>query len=168
MAATRVVPTCNISRFSATLLARINEIRSAGADCHGEGIKPPVPPLNWNELLAKAAEAHARDMASKNYFSHVGSDKSSLAARVNLTGYPWRSLGENIAAGYPSIEDAIAGLMASDGHCANIMEASFAEVGAVCVPGAPDSVYSDYWTIDFGLPRLPAPPIRRVFAEEGR
>jgi uncharacterized protein YkwD len=146
-------PTCNIAGFNLTLLARINAIRAAGADCHSEGVKPPVPSLMWNALLAQAAEAHTRDMVAKNYFSHVGSDKSSLANRVNLTGYPWSALGENIAAGYSTIDNALVGLMASDGHCANLMEASFVEVGAVCVAGMPSNVYSDYWTIDFGSPR---------------
>jgi uncharacterized protein YkwD len=146
-------PTCNIAGFDLTLLARINAMRAAGADCHSEGLKPPVPALTWNALLARAADAHARDMVAKNFFSHTGSDRSTLANRVSLAGYPWSALGENIAAGYSTIDNALVGLMASDGHCANIMEAGFAEVGAVCVTGTPANVYSDYWTIDFGLSR---------------
>jgi uncharacterized protein YkwD len=142
--------TCSIPNFSTTLLARINALRAAGADCHGEGVKPPVATLSWNSLLTQAAEAHTQDMVAKNYFSHTGSDSSTLANRVDLTGYRWNALGENIAAGYSSVDTVLVGLMASDGHCANIMESTFAEIGAVCVPGASANVYSDYWTMDFG------------------
>jgi uncharacterized protein YkwD len=142
--------TCNIPNFSTTLLARLNAVRAAGADCHSEGVKAPAPPLTWNLLLTQAAEAHTQDMVAKNYFSHAGSDGSTLANRVDLTGYRWNALGENIAAGYSSIDAVVTGLMASDGHCTNIMEPAFAEVGTVCVPGTSANVYGNYWTMDFG------------------
>ena len=89
-------------------------------------------------------------MVANNYFSHTGSDGSTLATRVTLTGYSWNFLGENIAAGFSGIDAVLAGLMASDGHCANIMDANFADVGAVCVPGTSADVYGNYWTMDFG------------------
>jgi uncharacterized protein YkwD len=142
--------TCSIPSFSVTLLARLNALRAAGADCGTEGVKPPAAALAWNVFLTQAAEAHTQDMVAKNYFSHTGSDGSTLANRIDLTGYRWSTIGENIAAGYASIDTVLAGLMASDGHCANIMEAGFADVGAVCVPGTSANVYSDYWTMDFG------------------
>jgi uncharacterized protein YkwD len=55
-------------------------------------------------------------MVANNYFSHTGSDGSSMATRVNATGYAWSSLGENIAAGYSGIDAVLAGWMASDGQ----------------------------------------------------
>lgn len=60
--------------------------------------------------------------------------------------YPRASLGENIAAGYPGIDSVIDGWMRSDGHCANLMNPAFDEVGLACVPGVSGSSYAQYWT----------------------
>ena len=87
-------------------------------------------------------------MVANNYFSHTGANGSSMSARVNATGYAWSSLGENIAAGYSGIEAVLAGWMASDGHCANIMYSSFNQVGLVCVSGTSSTTYNSYWTMD--------------------
>jgi uncharacterized protein YkwD len=77
----------------------------------------------------------------------------STADRVNATGYAWTMLGENIAAGYATANAVMDGWVASPGHCANLMNSGFAEVGVACVPGAPGDRYSTYWTMDLGRPR---------------
>jgi uncharacterized protein YkwD len=141
--------TCNISAFAATALDRINAVRAAGADCHTGGRFAPAAPLAWSAKLTQAAEGHSQDMVAKNFFSHTGSNGSTLSTRVNAAGYVWNALGENIAAGYVGIDAVMNGWVASDGHCANLMNPSFKEVGLVCVPGTPGS-YSTYWTMDLG------------------
>ncbi len=45
------------------------------------------------------------------------------------------------------------GWIASPGHCANLMNAGFAEIGVACVPGGAGATYSTYWTMDLGRPR---------------
>jgi uncharacterized protein YkwD len=92
-------------------------------------------------------------LAAQNYFSHTSADGRTLADRVNATGYAWSSLGENIAAGYPTVNAVMDGWIASPGHCANLMNAGFAEVGVACVPGRAGDTYSTYWTMDLGRPR---------------
>jgi uncharacterized protein YkwD len=69
-----------------------------------------------------------------------------MSDRVNATGYQWSRLGENIAAGYSSINSVVEGWMRSDGHCANIMNADFDEVGLACVPAASGTGDGQYWT----------------------
>jgi uncharacterized protein YkwD len=144
--------TCNISNFAATALARINALRAAGADCHSEGVFAPAPALTWNALLTQAAEGHSQDMVANNLFSHTGSNGSTLGTRITGAGYSWRFIGENIAAGYSGIDAVMTGWMASDGHCANLMNASFKDVGLVCVPGTSADTYGNYWTMDLGQP----------------
>ncbi len=144
---------CNLPNFRAGVLARINQYRAAGADCRSAGSFAPAQTLVWNANLLQAASGHSQDMAAKNYFSHTSADGRTLGDRVNATGYSWSSLGENIAAGYPTINAVMDGWIASPGHCANLMHAGFAEVGVVCVPGAPGDTYSTYWTMDLGQPR---------------
>ena len=145
--------TCNLPDFRAGLLARINQVRASGANCGVDGVFGAAAPLVWNDKLTLAAEGHSQDMAAKNYFSHTSADGRTLADRVNATGYSWSSLGENIAAGYPGVNAVMDGWIASPGHCANLMNAGFAEVGVTCVPGAGGATYSTYWTMDLGRPR---------------
>ena len=91
-------------------------------------------------------------MAANNYFSHTSRDGRSMVDRVNATGYGWLTLGENIAAGYPTVDSVIDGWMASDGHCANMMNPNFREVGLACVAN-PASTYKTYWTMNAGKAR---------------
>ena len=151
--AVAVGSTCNLPDFRASLLARINQVRARGADCGVDGVFGAAAPVAWNDKLTLAAEGHSQDMAAKNYFSHTSADGRTLADRVNATGYAWASLGENIAAGYPGVNAVMDGWIASPGHCANLMNAGFAEVGVVCVPGVAGDTYSTYWTMDLGRPR---------------
>ncbi len=145
--------TCGLSDFAASALARINQLRAAGASCGSRGAFAPALPLRWNALLTKAAAAHTADMAANDYFSHTSADGRSMADRVDATGYAWSSLGENIAAGYATVDSVIDGWMHSDGHCANLMNPAFDEVGLACVAGAAGSRYGRYWTQDLARAR---------------
>ena len=91
-------------------------------------------------------------MAVQNYFSHTSKDGRSMVDRINATGYTWSTVGENIAAGYPTVNAVVDGWMASDGHCANIMNPAFKDVAVACVPSS-TSTYRSYWTMDAAKPR---------------
>jgi len=151
--ATSTGSTCNLADFRASVLARINQVRASGANCGNDGVFAAAAPLTWNDKLTAAAEGHSQDMAAKNYFSHTSADGRTLAERVTATGYAWSTLGENIAAGYPGVNAVMDAWIASPGHCANLMNAGFAEVGVVCVPGVAGDTFSTYWTMDLGRPR---------------
>ncbi|MGL6112501.1 MAG: CAP domain-containing protein [Rubrivivax sp.] len=146
MPAVAAEASCGIADFAAHALEVINQRRAAGATCGTRGSFASAAPLRWNALLAQAAAAHSADMAAMNYFSHTSLDGRSMSDRVNATGYAWASLGENIAAGYPGIDSVIDGWMRSDGHCANLMNPAFDELGLACAPGAAGSSYPQYWT----------------------
>jgi uncharacterized protein YkwD len=152
-APTATASTCNLPDFQATLRARINQLRASGANCGSEGIFAAAAPLAWNDKLSAAADGHSKDMAAKNYFSHTSADGRTFVDRINAAGYAATSLGENIAAGYATANAVMDGWIASPGHCANLMNAGFAEVGVACVPGLAGDTYSTYWTMDLGRPR---------------
>jgi uncharacterized protein YkwD len=145
--------TCGLPDFQAAALARINRARAAGADCRSAGRFAPARPLVWNDRLALAASAHSHDMSRRDLFSHTGSDGRNVSQRATAVGYPWASIGENIEAGYAGVNDAVAGWMDSDHHCANIMEPRFTEMALACVKGGPDNTYTTYWTLDLGRRR---------------
>ncbi len=125
----------------------------SGADCRSAGRFAPTEPVTWNSPLTQAAAGHSQDMVARNYFSHTSADGRTLVDRVTATGYSWSSLGENIAAGYPSVNAVVDGWIASDGHCANLMNPAFRDIGLACVPGTSSNTYKTYWTLDLGKPR---------------
>ncbi len=141
--------TCNLPDFQAALLQRVNEERARGATCGARGAFAPAAALQWNAALTTAALVHSQDMASNDFFSHTGSNGSSVGQRLASAGYAYRTYGENIAAGYGTVKAVIDGWMASDGHCANLMNAAFRDIGVACVPGGA-SRYPTYWTMDLG------------------
>jgi uncharacterized protein YkwD len=145
--------TCNLANFQAEMLALVNQHRTSGAQCGSRGSFPAVGALNWNDSLAQASLVHSDDMVAHNFFSHTGSDGSSAGQRISAAGYSWRTWGENIAAGQPTVASVVAAWMNSDGHCANLMNPNFRELGVVCVAGGSGNTYRTYWTQKFGAQR---------------
>ena len=134
------------------VLDLVNQARATPRHC-GNIVFNAARPLRWNDKLAAAAGAHAADMARNNYFSHSGRDGSNPAQRVERAGYRYRATGENIAAGgQMSAETAVAGWIKSPGHCANLMNPVYTEMG-VAYAVDPRSAMGVYWTQAFGTPR---------------
>lgn len=150
-AGTRI--TCNIPNFEAEMLAAVNAHRRAGASCGTRGSFPAARELTWNAQLTQAAAAHSDDMVANNFFSHTGSNGSTAGSRATAAGYVWSTVGENIAAGQPSIAVVVDGWMKSDGHCANLMNPNFRDIGAACVAGNSGTTYRTYWSQEFGAQR---------------
>jgi uncharacterized protein YkwD len=124
------------------LLQLVNKVRQSGCTCAGK-YYPPVPPVQWNEQLEKAALAHSRDMSAKKYFSHTAPDGSNGGVRIERAGYHWMAYGENIASGYKSEQEVISGWLSSPGHCKNIMNKNYREMGVARA--------GNYWTQTFGV-----------------
>ena len=132
------------------VLTLVNQKRAAGATCGGVA-KPPVAALTSNSKLRCAARFHSKDMATKNFFSHTGSNGSTFVDRINNAGYTWTAAGENIAAGQTTASAVVTGWMSSTGHCNNIMSANYKNIG-VGYSYSSTATYKHYWTQDFGKP----------------
>ncbi|KPX59099.1 hypothetical protein ALQ57_04941 [Pseudomonas amygdali pv. hibisci] len=132
------------------LLAQVNAARAKPRMC-GKQPFPSARPLSWNTTLETAAQGHSQSMASENYFTHRGFDNDSPADRARAAGYGGRQIGENIAAGQSTVSKAMASWLASPGHCANLMNPMFTEVGAAYAT-ATNADYGVYWTMLFGAP----------------
>jgi len=145
------------------ILNAINEARSVARDCQdGNGLVSAASALTWNEDLYASAYEHSYDLAESNTFSHYGSGKSSditgsnnnkasyFNERIRANGYVgYRTIGENIAGGQATIQEAVTAWLASPAHCTNIMNPNFKEIGvAVVVDSSSD--YGIYWTQSFG------------------
>jgi len=70
-----------------------------------------------------------------------GSNRKRLLQR---NPSPAALLLENIAAGQTTPEQVIQGWLDSDGHCANIMNANFEEMGVALATNS--GIYGIYWT----------------------
>jgi uncharacterized protein YkwD len=144
---------CGLPGFQAELLQRVNSLRASGAVCGARGSFAPAAALAWNDVLTQAALGHAADMAAHDHFSHTSLDGSTLAQRVSRAGYAWSLVAENIAAGQPSVQSVMASWIASDGHCANLMNPGLHDIGLACVPGSAGARYGTYWTMNLAAPR---------------
>jgi uncharacterized protein YkwD len=132
------------------VLALVNAARSSPRTCGNQRYEAS-PNLAWNEKLAAASLAHSRDMAQQNYFGHEAGDGKTVADRVARQGYDWQLVGENIAAGQGSPKKTVGGWLSSPGHCANLMNPGFTEMGAAYARH-PDSDMIIYWAQVFATP----------------
>lgn len=134
-----------------TILEKVNEARGKPRTCGSQSFEA-ASALSWNAELGDTALAHSQDMAKQSYFSHRAPDGSQVSDRASRAGYRWQRIGENIAAGQGSAEQVVAGWLASPGHCSNIMNPDFTEMGAAYAINK-DSAAVSYWTQVFGTPR---------------
>jgi len=98
-----------------------------------------LPPLVEDPLLVQAAQLHAEDMKTRNYYAHVtleGETPTDCLAAVGGSG----GVGENIALFHtdmkslPSLDFGIVEIlqrdwMYSDGHRENLLNPSYTKVG---------------------------------------
>lgn len=139
-------PSPTPSTFAQRVLELTNAARAAGHTCGGTSYAA-APALTLNAQLTQAAQAHATDMATQNYFAHVSLDGRTPDQRVKSAGYVWRAFGENIAAGQSTPEQVVTTWLGSPGHCANIMSPAFRDIGIGYATGGQ---YGHYWVQDFG------------------
>ncbi len=150
LAANAVVGRESGTTVRARVVELVNVARSHGRKC-GSVRFAAAPPLSSSGKLNDAADRHARDMARRKFFDHRGADGSQPKDRVMRAGYQPRLTGENIAFGPESAEEAVAGWLASPGHCANIMDSRFQHIGVGLAVGRGRGRI--YWVQDFGTPR---------------
>ena len=121
------------------ILAAVNGVRKANGR----------PPLKYNHRLEEAARSQARLMASRDQLSHdLG---VTLRQRVAAAGYDG-AVGENVAGGHRTLEQAIQGWLESPSHRDTLLSTKFVEFGlaAAAVPDGRKSRYGVYWAFIAG------------------
>lgn len=132
------------------LLEQVNAVRAQPRQCGAQSFAATMP-LVWNATLGAVAESHSRAMANGNFFAHRDRDGRTPGDRAELAGYSGQRVGENIAAGLDAARKVVDGWLASPGHCANLMNPQFSELGAAYAVD-PKSDAGIYWTTLFGAP----------------
>ncbi len=108
-----------------------------------------LPALQASPLLNSSAQGWTNAMVSADQFTHG----TNFAGRISAAGYVWRSAGENIATGYSTPRAVVRAWMASTGHCQNILNPTYRNVGTGIsvrvVRGFATGIGT--WTQDFAL-----------------
>ncbi|TWO65028.1 CAP domain-containing protein [Caenimonas sedimenti] len=136
---------CEVPGLREAILQQVNAVRARGSNCGGQ-VYGAARAVAWNDQLVSAASGHSRDMADRNYFDHRSLSGTEPAHRVDAVGYKWRGVAENIAAGQFDAHSVMRGWLNSPGHCSNIMDPKFTEIGVACAARA-GTVYGGYWTM---------------------
>lgn len=97
-------------------------------------------PLTENWELSRVARYKSQDMVNKHYFSHTSPTYGSPGQMIRAFGLSYRSYGENIAYGQRTPQQVVNAWMNSSGHRANILNASFKQIGVGYVSNG------HYWT----------------------
>ncbi|MEE3404334.1 MAG: CAP domain-containing protein [Acutalibacteraceae bacterium] len=123
----------NTSTYEQQVIDLINEIR----------VKNGLSPLTENTALSRCAKAKSQDMHDKRYFSHQSPTYGSPFDMMKQFGITYRTAGENIAMGQSTPQAVVNAWMNSKGHRANILNASFTQIGMGYVADG------HYWTQQF-------------------
>ncbi|HOJ48322.1 MAG TPA: CAP domain-containing protein [Bacillota bacterium] len=113
------LPDSTISSIEKQVIDLVNNIRA----------KYGLPKLTENWELSRCARYKSQDMYNKGYFSHTSPTYGSPFDMMTAFGIKYRTAGENIAKGYTTAQAVVNGWMNSPGHRANILNASFTQIG---------------------------------------
>ena len=107
-----------------------------------------LPRLVASRRLDHSAQRWTTAMVSDQQFTHG----PAFFNRISAVGFDWTDAGENIATGFATPTAVVLAWMASPGHCANILDPQFREVGTGLVDRAIHGASSagGTWTQDFG------------------
>lgn len=109
----------NVLSFENEVVRLVNEIRVEN------GLKALT--ANWE--LSRVARIKSQDMVDNRYFSHTSPVYGSPFQMIKAFGLTYRTAGENIAYGQRTPQAVVNGWMNSSGHRANILNASYTQIG---------------------------------------
>jgi uncharacterized protein YkwD len=135
------------------LLVLVNEVRATGYVCDEDLKFDPAEPLTLDTKLMTAAYKHSVDLdaAGVTVNMHVTPQGAvnyepgtKFTGRIELESYKWAAAGENVAFGFNSPERVMQAWLESPGHCKNILNPKFSELGL--------GRAGTYWTQVFAAP----------------
>lgn len=135
--ADRAAASSRVGVMRSAVLCLVNEERSARG----------LPTLHGSQRLNRSAQRWTDVMVRTRTFSHG----PNFSSRIDATGYVWASAGENIATGFQTPREVVRGWMASLGHCENILNPQYADLGTGVSSVSLGSFAPSTWTQDFGL-----------------
>lgn len=108
-----------------------------------ERAKNGLKPLTANWELSRVARYKAMDMRDNHYFSHTSPTYGDPFTMMKNFGISYKTAGENIAAGQATPQEVVQAWMNSPGHRANILNATYTQIG---VGNAQGGSMGYYWS----------------------
>ena len=108
-----------ISAYEAEVIRLVNEIRRQNG----------LGELTASAELSHVARLKSQGMHDKGYFDHTSPTYGSAFDMLRSFGISYRTAGENIAYGYSTPQAVVDAWMNSSGHRANILNASYTQIG---------------------------------------
>ncbi len=116
-----------------------------------------VEPLVQNDLLTKAAQLKANDMAQNEYFAHTSPEGKTPWHWLNQVGYKYSLAGENLAINFFESREVAEAWMNSPTHRANIVKQHYKEIGIAVASGRYQGSDTVFVAQFFGTPTVVAP-----------
>jgi uncharacterized protein YkwD len=135
------LPPPDLASWPQEIARLINEVRAE----HG------MPPLQYNETLERAAQAHANDCSQRGWGSHTGSDGSNIKARVLRAGYDgtgWAECWAHTQTPQKAIDVWMDETPPNDPHRRTLLSDWLTEVGV----GVAHADWGHYIFANFGRP----------------
>ena len=126
-----------IPQEDASILAFENEVIRLVND---QRAKHGLKALSANWELSRVARYKSQDMVDNRYFSHTSPTYGTPFQMIRAFGLTYRTAGENIAYGQRTPQAVVSAWMNSSGHRANILNASYTQIGVGYVSSG------HYWT----------------------
>lgn len=124
------------------LLDSTNSARAADGKAH----------LSINAKLTQAAELKAQDMFAKQYWAHTAPDGTTPWHWFGEVGYSYAEAGENLAKNFSASGSVITAWLQSPTHRANLLKASYTDVGFAVMSGALDGQEATVVVALYGTP----------------
>lgn len=120
----------SVLAFESEVVRLVNEHR----------VQNELKPLTANWELSRVARYKSQDMVDHRYFSHTSPTYGTPFQMIKAFGLSFRTAGENIAYGQRTPQAVVNAWMNSSGHRANILNASYTQIGVGYVADG------HYWT----------------------
>lgn len=116
----RVFQNASLLGWAERIVALTNQARSQAG----------LPPLILDPHLERLAQAHARDMALRDYFAHENPDGLDSYERLSALNPPsYNEAGENTARGQESPDELVSQWLGSPKHRENMLNPAHTHIG---------------------------------------
>ncbi|HUX77331.1 MAG TPA: LysM peptidoglycan-binding domain-containing protein [Anaerolineae bacterium] len=140
-AAPAAPPPADVAAWPRETVRLINEVRTR----HG------LPPLAYDETLARAAQGQANDCAQRSWCSHTGSDGSNIKTRILRAGYEpasWAECWAQRQTPQGAVDIWMDEVPPNDPHRRTLLTTWLSEIGV----GVAQTSWGYYFIADFGRP----------------
>ncbi|MDB5188100.1 MAG: hypothetical protein JWO50_620 [Candidatus Kaiserbacteria bacterium] len=132
--------------FASVLPATLTDLTNS------ERVQNSEPTLVLNDVLTRAAQAKADDMALHQYFAHNSPDGREPWWWFGQAGYAYSYAGENLAIDFSDSREVVDAWMNSPKHRENILKGQYTQIGIGIAQGMYEGHSTVYVVQFFGTP----------------